>query len=329
MKRNHFLDVLKGICILLVILTHFDWTEGQTLRFLFPFWLNLAVPIFVIISGFLYTVSFEKKGISNIKFAYDTKRVLERIYRFLVPFLLIYGMELLLKIFVLEEKLTVGETLLQLLLGGYGPGSYYFQYMIQFIFIFPLIYFAIKRWDIRGLLGCGLANVLYEIIKSLLRMPEDVYRLIVLRYIFAIALGCFFSIGKFCFKKWMGILTGLFGAVFIFLYNYVGYQPVLFYWWTKTSMLAVFYIAPITYILIKRCTWKCKILEVVGQASYNIFLVQMVFFYIADELYFGIKGEWLPMIVTYIGCVCLGILFYKIEIPITRQVLRFNTKIFK
>lgn len=329
MKRNHFLDVLKGICILLVILTHFDWTEEQTLRFLFPFWVNPAVPIFMIISGFLYTASFEIKEISNLKSAYNSRKILQKIYRFLIPFLLIYGIELLLKVFVLKEKLMVFETLFQLLLGGYGPGSYYFQYMIQFVFVFPLIYFAIKKWDIRGLLGCGLANILYEIIKSLFRMPEDVYRLIVLRYIFAIALGCFFSIGKFCIKKWIGILSSILGATFIFLYSYVAYKPLLFYWWTKTSMMAVLYVAPIAYILIKRCTWKCKILETIGQASYNIFLVQMVFFYMAKELYSGIKGEVLPMIITYISCICLGILFYKVEVPITRNVLRLNAKILK
>ena len=57
MKRNHFLDVLKGICILLVILNHFEWEKEQALHLLFPFWMNPAVPIFMIISGFLFGVS--------------------------------------------------------------------------------------------------------------------------------------------------------------------------------------------------------------------------------------------------------------------------------
>ena len=51
MKRNNFLDVLKGICILLVILTHFDWVEAERLQYLFPYWMNPAVPIFMITPG--------------------------------------------------------------------------------------------------------------------------------------------------------------------------------------------------------------------------------------------------------------------------------------
>ena len=85
MKRNNFLDVLKGICILLVILTHFDWVEAERLRYLFPFWMNPAVPIFMIISGYVFTESFKRKNVSTFKEAYNAKGIVDKVIRYTVP----------------------------------------------------------------------------------------------------------------------------------------------------------------------------------------------------------------------------------------------------
>ena len=52
MKRNQFIDVLKGICIIFVIITHYNWSNAARLKYFFPFWIDMAVPIFMIISGY-------------------------------------------------------------------------------------------------------------------------------------------------------------------------------------------------------------------------------------------------------------------------------------
>ena len=321
MKRNNFLDVLKGICILLVIFTHFEWSREQTLNLLFPFWVNPAVPIFIIISGYVYAKSFERKQILTLKEAYSLKNVVDKLIRYSVPLLMIYPIEILLKILVVKKKVTVGNMVLNLFLGGYGPGSYYFPYMIQFVFVFPLIYFVIKRWDFKGVIVCGIVNIIYEYVKIPLEMPKEIYRLLLFRYVFAIALGCFFSIGKFQIKKWMGILCCVVGASFLYCDSYLGYQPTVFYRWAKTCMLAVFYIAPIACVLIKKCSWRCRPLEILGKASYNIFLVQMVLFHIMGHAYSGVSASFLPMLITYASCIVLGLLFYKIETPIVSKVI--------
>lgn len=36
-KRNEKIDVLKGVCIVFVIITHFRWSTEHRLQFLFPF----------------------------------------------------------------------------------------------------------------------------------------------------------------------------------------------------------------------------------------------------------------------------------------------------
>ena len=328
MKRNNFLDVLKGICILLVILTHFDWVEAERLKYFFPYWMNPAVPIFMITSGYVYTESFKRKNVSTFKQAYALKGIIDKVIRYTVPLVLIYVVEIPLKIWVFQKPLTISEILSQFLIGGWGPGSYYYSYMMQFIFVFPLIYFVIRKWDFAGLLICAAANIFYEVIKVPMGMTGDTFRLIVLRYIFAMALGCYFSMGKFKIKKWMGVLSFVVGVIWIYAVCYAGYKPMFFYRWSRTSMLAVFYIAPITYLLIKYCKWECKPLALIGKASYNVFFVQMVFFHMANRIFDGVEGSFLPMLGTYAVCIIVGLLFYKIETPITKKVLSWNAKLF-
>lgn len=65
-KRNTFLDIIKAFCILFVIITHDTISEETRQRFLFNFWIDMAVPLFMIISGYVYAASFERNKISEI-----------------------------------------------------------------------------------------------------------------------------------------------------------------------------------------------------------------------------------------------------------------------
>lgn len=67
-KRNALLDILKGLCILFIIVTHAGWSDQQILNMLFPFWIGQAVPVFMMISGYLYTKSLEKNGVLSTEF---------------------------------------------------------------------------------------------------------------------------------------------------------------------------------------------------------------------------------------------------------------------
>ena len=76
LNRNHFIDVLKGICIIFVIFTHASWTDEQRLKFLFPFWIAMAVPFFMLVSGYVYTKSFQKNSVETLDSAYNKKYLL-------------------------------------------------------------------------------------------------------------------------------------------------------------------------------------------------------------------------------------------------------------
>lgn len=60
-ERCHSIDFIKGICIILVIISHYRWTDYERLRWMFPFWVDMAVPIFMVITGYLHSKSFQKK----------------------------------------------------------------------------------------------------------------------------------------------------------------------------------------------------------------------------------------------------------------------------
>ena len=59
-KRNKYIDSIKGICILCILTTHFSWDSMKFLKSLFPFWIDMAVPSLMVISGYLSASSLKK-----------------------------------------------------------------------------------------------------------------------------------------------------------------------------------------------------------------------------------------------------------------------------
>ena len=93
--RQTVLDVIKGICIIFVVITHYGWDEKQRLVGLFPYIIDMAVPIFMIISGYVFSNSYLKKGIYHFEDAYDLSIISNRIIRYTIPFLIAYTIELI------------------------------------------------------------------------------------------------------------------------------------------------------------------------------------------------------------------------------------------
>ena len=90
MKRESFVDVIKGVCILFVVIAHSSWTNQQRLAYLFPFWISMAVPFFMVISGYVSSKSYLRRGISSIRTAYSPKLLLEKITYYSLPALITF-----------------------------------------------------------------------------------------------------------------------------------------------------------------------------------------------------------------------------------------------
>lgn len=75
-------------------------------------------------------------------------------------------------------------------LGGYGPGSYYFWVYIQFAFLLRWAYPFLERHNVKTLaIVFIIISMLIDMICSITHMPEQLYRLLALRYVFLILLG--------------------------------------------------------------------------------------------------------------------------------------------
>lgn len=175
-ERNHFIDILKGICILFVIITHFPWEADERLKLLFPFWIGMAVPVFMIISGYVNTLSFERNGIAKIGDAYQSSMVVSKVLRYTIPFAMVFLLEML-SLYIEGRWEVSAKSLLVtakwFLIGGKGPGSYYYPILIQLIFLLPIIYFIVRKFGFKGVVLCGLINGAYEVLQYAYGMNEE------------------------------------------------------------------------------------------------------------------------------------------------------------
>lgn len=139
-----FIDYLKGVSILFVILAHCLPLQEYML---FSLWGAQAVPLFLLVQVF----HSYKKGVGCISVSYDLKKLFHRIFK---PFLLLVVIQLLLLIFIQQKNpiVTIKNAILS---GGIGPGSYYVWIYVQFFFLLPII--GIVNQRIRG--GVFVINV--------------------------------------------------------------------------------------------------------------------------------------------------------------------------
>lgn len=324
-QHNHFVDVLKGICIIFVIISHLPWSNEQRLQYLFPFWIDMAVPVFMIISGYVYALSYKRNGINQMGEAYLLKNVISKMMRYTIPFVIAYAIEIFWIVFIdrfsfpLDGALTLGQAFL---VGGLGPGSYYYPLMMQFIFVYPLIYFAIKKYQANGVVILGCFNALFELLKWAYLMNEETYRLLLFRYLLLIAVGCYIASDNFKMVNKASIIVTIIGVFYIYCYSYLQYTFPIITYWTGTSFIACFYIIPLSMFGIDKLkNIRFKPVEIIGKASYHIFLVQMVWYYLAHERIASWNIYW-ALVINLVICIGVGITFYLIETPLNELINR-------
>lgn len=209
------------------------------------------------------------------------------------------------------------------LVGGQGPGSYYYPCMIQFIFLFPVIFFIVRKHGQRGLLLCGVINVVYELLKTAYGIDGESYRLLVFRYILVIAYGCYLATSEEKKTHMAEMLLSLAGIAYVLVFVYMGRKPIITEYWTGTSFAACLWILPILKKLIQSSRLRFRPLELLGKASYHIYLTQMVYYRMwAALLYEKISSRSLQIVLSLTICLLAGILFYWFETPITKWIVR-------
>lgn len=313
-ERNRTLDSIKGIGILLVLITHFSWSVQERGNLIFLLVINMAVPIFMIISGYTYSLSFEKKNVIGIEDAYKCRIIIPKILRYTIPFLFVVIWEMIDNhVYLSAAPPSVITVIRWFLRGMVGHGSYYYPILLQMVFLFPIIYFIVARKKQKGLWICFFINIAYEILKWAYGISEDTYRLIALRYIFLIAIGAYAFVYKNELNLNKFIVFSFIGLSFIILYHYFNYIPEILSYWTSTCVIASMWIIPFVLFALKHRI-HLPVVEILGRASYHIFLVQMVYY----EGYHELLNDFTPNRIIYLLlaiCICstIGVLFYYID----------------
>lgn len=313
-QRIEFLDYLKAICVIMVIITHYEWAD-KTSPF-FTMLINMAVPVFMIVSGYNFAMSNRKKAEGKLSKMYGWSMIKPKLIRFLVPFFAICLIEMLL---LVAENREI-HPLRLFLLGAYGPGSYYVPIMLQLLIIFPIIYILVERNAKLGITIAAVMNLLFEVGVKAFEMEKYYYRLSIGRYILLIAFGCYLYLHpEHRVKRYQ--MCVMFAAGLAYIIAVFGFDQdlVLFEYWKTTAMPIAFYIFPIVILLFRRFYHSTipgafgRLLTWIGKASYHIFLVQMVYYHF--ELGGAImQAAWyIAVPFNILVSVPVGLAFYEID----------------
>lgn len=329
-KQKHIdlIDLLKGFAIISVIYLHCNFSNEVSKAVLAPFLFNLAVPIFMIISGFTYSISLSKisDNKSILKSYYSFSNLYKKLIRILPCYLIIFIIEIIIDPMEFTGIKSIAKFFYYLFTGGYVfPGSYYIPVLIQLILIFPLLKILYNKFKAVSFIPVAVFQLIYEVAIYYTNFPKQFSRLLIIRYLVLI-LGGIFIFDKYKEKqiknKWIYIICAILGAAYIITVGYFDFTPkILFTDWASTAMPTALYLVPVIMFLLFKFGEKAvkPIFTVIGKASYHIYLIQMIYFGIAVKSI----GSSKPLINFIIGTafsVFLGLIMYFAENQIIKAI---------
>ena len=299
--RVHTIDLIKGVATLFVVLQHtVDRSVllaifSPSLLFFAPFsninitslplfafnglvnlTIDQAVPLFLVLMGINSVIS--GRG--------------PRIRRLIYPFILIFIISLAIGIINGQYYLGVNSLLFQLPVSG--PGNYFIPLAVSFAIIGKWTVTVYKRWPLEILISAFLINLLFDIFCR----EWNYYGICILRCIFAIVLGMY--IYENGINRYMLMMLPVSVALIVTVRE----------WNALTFFFPAFIIA-----IALRNSYENRVLEVLGKASYQIFLVQMLYFGSEIAMTRSMHNDYfiIPYIlVDFVMPLVLGLLFWSI-----------------
>ena len=341
-KRNTTIDVIKGLLILFVIFGHINIDVSVRRLLLAPFWENSAVPMFLLISGFLYSKSFIKNDIDTFTKAYNIKNIAKKVLRFLIPFSIFFIFEILLYFVVNNNEFQsfinnnlsihfsidnyiphITNIIWMYIKGGEGPGSYYIPLMIEFILVFPLLYFLIKKHKEKGMIACAIITIIYNLLTKYINLYFYASISNLLCSLFVIAIGIYASMYNIDYKNKLIYIGMIVGIIYIVLVKYLDYSPFIFHNLPSRALPACLLWWPIVVYVIQNLKLNNKFLAKIGSISFDVLLVQKVFFLFMNiVVYYFIDNAILQIIIIYLIIIIVSIVFNKFEIKITNSIIK-------
>ena len=322
--RNQTLDILRGAAIICVIFTHLP---EVTLRYNFFLWwfyalfIGMAVPVFMILMGYCAVMAAEKRDLSLAQL-YGPGNIFRKLRRYFLPFIPIVALQLASVVVFTPQMYSVKEYFTLLITGGLGPGNYYIPVLLQFVFIFPLL-FAVRK---HALAVSLLINILFEAAVHYFSIPAEIYKICILRYLFLIGCGMsMFENKERTFSRSVQTVVTVAGMIYLFYMTvFLDFGRCYPHWWSTCCLSGLYLYFPIRNLIVSGVLDKLKFKRAVcflayaGKCSYHIFLVQMLYFFACGYFFelFGVK-QLVRYIVTavlaFTATLFIGCLYCRLE----------------
>ena len=297
-NRKYEFDYLKALCIISVIVTHCPFNEQSRKLVFFPFFVEMAVPIFIVISGYMQC---------------------HYILKVIAPYLFVIFVEFVWFV-IFKDVMSTRCFFTQLLKdGAIGPGGYYTIIYLQLLVVFPLLFWlyrvAPKSVIIGGVAVCVLLEVLCNHFVS-----DEVYRLLFVRYLPFALCGIILFDKRYNMKKIQ--LYSIISLLFIYLLAYTGYTPHIFRRLSGSTLPTAPYALLLTSLFIRYMPrvghFLDRLLSEIGKSTYYIFLVQMLWFAIGLGSFTSDLKTVIP--VNLVICLSAGIAFKNMLLFIEEKI---------
>lgn len=327
-KRIPMIDYIKAICIFMVIITHCEIHERMGKVLLMPFYVDLAVPCFLMLSGFTLSGRMKKRfdlQNDNKIGGYD---ILHDCMPIIIPYTVAYLVIITMK-WLIGNRYTIQNLLYLYVTGSVGTGGYFVIIYLQIILVFPVIYRLVVDLKGKGIIICIGCNILFEIfVQMVAQRGIDMlpfYRLCFVRYLSAVVAGICLHFERPKNHKFFRKSMLALGMVYIIGYAYLDWKIPAVTYWAHSSFYTTLFIFPIvSWIINNKSNRESKLgkyLSLIGQNSFYIFCVQMAFFTSRYALHLGNAPTWLMCVIALLLCTSIGVLYGKICKRIMSRIL--------
>lgn len=273
-----FIDFIKAYAILSVLFGH---TFGPYLdQVAYGVWAGMQVPLFILVQAF--------HGLKKDKATVNLTKVFKRV---LLPFFLLEIITFVIALFIGRYDL---HSLIKMALGGgFGPGAYFPWVYVQIAILLPLFAYLLKSCGkvlslIVFLLICECSELLF----SYIGIPENLYRLLAMRYVFLIYLGWLW-VREGIIINWLTILLSLISlaAIIYFEYFSINDEPWFFTTGFSYHRWPCYFFVAYGFSMILNILWKIlskskmirQSVKKLSASSYEIFLIQMSLIFLVQS----------------------------------------------
>lgn len=352
-------DAMKALMIFLVVFDHtVPWImKGNMAVF---FWERISIPVFMVIIGFNWGLSFKRKGDAPLRELYSRDYFKRKILRFLTPFLILYVVSTIIGLIIynfdfhalIDNQLVAQWGDLHYLLIGilpfWGPGNWFIPLLFQSILVLPIIYKAFSKKPVLALILCFAVEIAgWFLATSLLDWTTMVLFIVSIpAYLSAIGLGMWFSLGHDITDKRNLFMWILFPLSTIYLIGYQFFNFRFDFVRGDYNFLFYPYSAFIFLIAMKLLPQESenrftKVIRWIGKSTYHILLTQILYLGIAFSFWgwltqmhiasvFGVglgggASDFIYLLINWMICIPIGVLWCFVETETTYKALFRNS----